>query len=54
MDGRVDINLVKDKKIRELNREFRKKDKPTDVLAFSYGGAQVIIGDVIISRDTAR
>lgn len=52
-DGMVDVNMVNDAKIQELNKKFRKKDKPTDVLAFTYGGSG-ILGDVIISRDTAR
>lgn len=52
-DGTVDVTMVDDDKIRELNKKFRKKDKPTDVLAFAYGG-NGILGDVIISRDTAR
>ena len=30
----VSVNLVSESKIRELNRKYRKKDKPTDVLSF--------------------
>ena len=55
--GKIDVSLVNDQLIRKLNRDFRKKDKPTDVLAFPYGEeelAQGVIGDVIISRDTTR
>jgi probable rRNA maturation factor len=55
----LSIALVDDARIRELNRHYRKKDKPTDVLAFALregergalGGA---LGDVVISIDTAR
>ena len=49
--------MVDDRVISELNRKFRNKNKPTDVLAFPYGKALLkrdIIGDVIISQDTAR
>lgn len=55
--GRIDLSMVDDQKIKELNAEFRKKNKATDVLAFSYGKGSKrtdIIGDVIISRDTAK
>lgn len=55
--GRIEVSLVDDQKIKALNTRFRKKNKATDVLAFPYGKAlagEDIIGDVIISRDTAR
>ncbi|MFA5820539.1 MAG: rRNA maturation RNase YbeY [Candidatus Gracilibacteria bacterium] len=42
-----------DKKIRELNKKYRKKDKPTDVLSFGYKKG-VWSGDIIISLDTAK
>jgi len=32
----LSIIIVAQKKIRELNREYRKEDKPTNVLSFSY------------------
>jgi probable rRNA maturation factor len=32
----VNLVVVDDRYIRELNREFRNIDKPTDVLSFSY------------------
>ena len=51
--GRIDVSLVNDREIRKLNREFRKKDKPTDVLSFAYD-QKGILGDVVISRDTAK
>jgi len=50
---RIDVTIVNDRKIHELNRRFRNKNKPTDVLAFSYDEGE-ILGDVIISRDTTR
>lgn len=57
------LTLTDDAEIHELNRGYRKKDKPTDVLAFAMregqgpGGAAAPgdeLGDVIISLDTAR
>jgi probable rRNA maturation factor len=52
--------LVGDSQIRELNRRYLDRDKPTNVLAFSMReGAFVslhpqLLGDVVISVDTAR
>ena len=48
------IAFVSDKKIRELNRQFRNVDKATDVLSFPSGGPdEAELGDVAISVDTA-
>jgi probable rRNA maturation factor len=54
------IVLVSDRAIRSLNRDFRKQDKPTDVLSFPSGpiGSAHLdkpgLGDMIISVETAR
>lgn len=59
-DVELSIALVSDAVIRELNRDYRRKDKPTDVLAFPMNevpaGAPVsgLLGDVILSIETAR
>ena len=54
----LSVALVDDAAIRELNRTWRAKDKPTDVLAFPLEderGAHGLkmLGDVILSVDTA-
>lgn len=51
--GQVDVSLVDDQVIWKLNQRFRGKNRPTDVLAFSYG-SDGMLGDVIISSETAR
>ncbi len=38
-DGHLAVELVGSERIRELNREHRGKDAPTDVLAFPVDGA---------------
>lgn len=56
----LSISLVRDPEIRELNREHRGKDNPTDVLSFPLepwdapDGGERLLGDVVISVDTAR
>ena len=56
----VSILLTTDAGIRRLNRQFRGKDAPTDVLSFPAGdqpsipGVPLFVGDVAISLDTAR
>ena len=49
----VSLSLVTDREMRRINRDWRKKDAPTDVLSFPLlePGA---LGDVVISLETAR
>ena len=54
----VSLRLTTDAVIRELNRDYRDKEKPTDVLAFAQreapnAGAGTL-GDLVISVETAR
>jgi len=51
--GEASITLLSDADIRALNREYLSKDDPTDVLAFSLGGAERVIGDVYIGFEQA-
>ncbi|HEY6876367.1 MAG TPA: rRNA maturation RNase YbeY [Polyangiales bacterium] len=56
----LSVMLCDDSTIHALNRTHRRKNKPTDVLAFALGegevlpGAEGVLGDVVISIDTAR
>ncbi len=54
----LSISLVGDAEIRRLNRRWRKKDKPTDVLSFPagdwLGAGPRPLGDVVISLATTR
>jgi len=63
--GQVSVLLTTDAAIRKLNRQFRGKNKATDVLSFpaapepasqqaSKSASQRIAGDLAISVDTAR
>jgi probable rRNA maturation factor len=54
----VSIVLCDDPTIKRLNRKFRGKNRPTDVLSFSMlegesiAGDQQILGDIVISLPT--
>lgn len=50
--------LVSDRAMRELNRHYRGKDRPTNVLSFPMQEGReladgVLLGDIVISADTA-
>ncbi|MGE0643635.1 MAG: rRNA maturation RNase YbeY [Nitrospira sp.] len=57
----LSVALIGDARIRRLNREYRKLDRATDVLAFSMREAPMpsgcpattMLGDVVISMPTA-
>ena len=57
-DLEVGLRLCNDEAIRELNRDYRSKDKPTDVLAFAQREAATadfaLLGDIVISVETAK
>jgi probable rRNA maturation factor len=59
-DKTLSVLFVDDEQIRNLNRIYRKKNLPTDVLAFSMQEGKFthinpeILGDVVISVETAK
>lgn len=56
----ISLALVDDDYIRQLNREYRGIDKPTDVLSFAMRegellpGGEDLLGDVVVSLETAQ
>lgn len=53
--GAVTIVLADDAEVRELNRDYRQKDKPTNVLSFPDGethGDFMSHGDIILAYET--
>jgi probable rRNA maturation factor len=53
VEGELSLVFGGDRLLRRLNREFRGKDRPTDVLSFPGGGGEEGLGDVVISVETA-
>ena len=60
MDYEVSITFVDKDEIHKLNREYRKVDRPTDVLSFPMNeeflieGVDSMLGDIVICMDIAK
>ena len=58
-DGELSVLIVDDEQIREFNRDYLGKDRPTNVISFAMqegegaGVAPQLLGDVLISAETA-
>ncbi|MCS6998386.1 MAG: rRNA maturation RNase YbeY [Aquificaceae bacterium] len=53
----LNLYLTDDPTTRKLNREYRGKDKATDVLSFPFGeqaGGYRLLGEIVLSLDTAE
>jgi len=51
----IELILTTDEEIRQINKEYRNIDKPTDVLSFPLEEmANMPLGSIIISVDTAK
>ena len=58
LEGHLSVELVAPDRIRELNREHRGRDEPTDVLSFPIDGVEGVagpreLGDVVICAEQA-
>jgi probable rRNA maturation factor len=55
LDGQVNVLVTTSRDLRGLNRQFRGKDEPTDVLSFPLcDRSATLAGDIAISADLAR
>lgn len=53
----ISVYITDDQVIRELNKNYRGKDKATDVLSFVFdepAGSYKLLGEIVISIDTAK
>ena len=52
------VRLVEESEIQQLNRDYRNKDKPTNVLSFSFEDVPEVeceyLGDIVICMDVVR
>ena len=57
-DVEISLLLCDDAYMTQLNRRYRKKDRPTDVLSFEQQGPAIdqgrVLGDIVISLETAE
>jgi probable rRNA maturation factor len=53
-DLEIAFAVIDDERMHALNRQFLAHDHPTDVLAFPLAEEPCLMGDVLISADTAR
>ena len=53
-DHELSLTLVDDRTIRALNARYRGVRRRTDVLAFPLAGPAAVVGEAIISVETAR
>ena len=56
LNHEISVLLTNDEEIRELNKKYRKIDKPTNVLSFSITSDTIVnelkmIGDIVISKE---
>jgi probable rRNA maturation factor len=53
-EGLVSLLLTDDAELQQLNRDFRGKDKPTDVLSFpALPMDRPLLGDIAVAHETA-
>lgn len=54
LSGEITVFLVTEQRIKELNRKFFHKNRPTDVISFDISkNKKEILADIFISVDTA-
>ena len=53
LEGQIDLLITSNAGIRELNRRFRHKEQPTDVLSFPTASRNGFSGDIAISAEIA-
>jgi probable rRNA maturation factor len=57
-DAEIAVRFVDESEARQLNRNYRGRDKPTNVLSFLYESGPPLIGDIALclplARDEAR
>lgn len=57
-NSQISVYILEDKEVQALNKEYRGKDYPTDVLSFEIQeempGGEFYVGDIIVNKDQAQ
>lgn len=51
-DQEASLVLMDDAAVQGLNRDYRNKDKPTNILSFPTVNAPTLLGDIVLARQT--
>jgi len=52
--GELSLAFISDAGIQKLNRDYRHKDKPTNVLSFPDNGPAPLLGDIALAFETVQ
>ena len=52
--GELSLAFVSDSDIQRLNRDYRHKDSPTNVLSFPDEGPAPLLGDIVLALETIQ
>lgn len=52
--GELSVALSDDEKVQMLNRDYRNKDKPTNVLSFPIAAPAPLLGDIVLAFETVE
>jgi len=52
LEGEIALMLTSDSEMQALNKRFRSKDTPTNVLSFPSGDKNDFLGDIALARET--
>lgn len=52
--GELSIALSDDENVQTLNRNYRNKDKPTNVLSFPIAPPAPLLGDIVLAYETIK
>jgi probable rRNA maturation factor len=52
--GELSVALSNDAQVQTLNRDYRNKDKPTNVLSFPIAAPASLLGDIVLAYETVK
>lgn len=52
--GELSVALINDAEMQDLNKAYRGKDRPTNVLSFPDEGPAPLLGDIVVALETVQ